>query len=200
MSSETNSLIFKGFDNFKIEKEEFIPENYPTFREDLKKSFIEFEFVKRHFANPIESWDRAASINEDGTKLIIDKLTIAANSINEARLDKMQMELNQVTQIIRTELIKYFHSNDKDQELQKAKSTAGNVQFKLATAFRADGIKLYGQLMKELMIEESAVIELYRKKIDDIEFSTITYSIPTKEQKRGNRSLNSVYGRRRDYF
>jgi len=173
MSSETNSLLYRGFDKFEIEKEEIIHDSYPTFREDLKKSFIEFDFVKRHFEDPLESWDRAASINEDGTKLIIDKLTIAANNINEARMQKMRTELNEISQNIRVELAKHFHSNDKDEELQKAKSTAGNIQFKLANAFRADGIKLYGQLMKELMIDESTVIELYRKKIEDVEYRDV---------------------------
>lgn len=169
MSSETNSLIYKGFDKFKVEKEEIIPESYPSFREDLKKSFIEFDFVKRHFKNPLESWERTTSINEDGTKLIIDNLTIAANNINLARKEKIRTELNEISQNILAELNKHFHSNDKDEELQKAKSTAGDIQFKLATAFSADGIKLYGQLMKELMIEESYVVDLFRKKIDDIE-------------------------------
>lgn len=169
MSSETNSQIYSGFDEFKIEKTEIIPDGYATFRDDLKKSFIDFDFVKRHFKDPSESWDRAASINEDGTKLIIDNITEAANNINSARIEKMRNELNEIAHTIREELEKHFHSNDKDEELQKAKSTAGNIQFKLATAFRADGIKLYGQLMKELMIDESAVIELFRKYIDDIE-------------------------------
>ncbi|MBP6754671.1 MAG: hypothetical protein KA210_00890 [Bacteroidia bacterium] len=169
MSSETNSLIYKGFDKFKVEKEEIIPESYPSFREDLKKSFIEFDFVKRHFKNPLESWERTTSINEDGTKLIIDNLTIAANNINLARKEKIRTELKEISQNILAELNKHFHSNDKDEELQKAKSTAGDIQFKLATAFSADGIKLYGQLMKELMIEESYVVDLFRKKIDDIE-------------------------------
>ncbi len=190
MSSETNSLIFRGFDDFKVEKEEIIPDNYPSFIEDLKKSFIDFDFVKRHFENPSESWDRAASINEDGTKLIIEKLTIAAKNINAARIEKIQTELNEIFQTIRAELLKHFHSNDKDKELQKAKSTAGDIQFKLDTAFRGDGIKLYGQLMKELMIDEGAVLELYRKKIDDIEhrdvinmniYSTYRQRVPVVE-------------------
>lgn len=168
-SSESNSQIYKGFNQFQTEKEEIAPENYPTFRKDLKKSFIDFDFVKRHFENPAESWDRAANMNEDGTKLIIDKLTIAANHINAARKEKNRTELNEISQTILAELLKHFHSNDKDKELVKAKSTAGEIQHKLDMAFSADGIKLYGQLMKEFFLDEGAVLELYRKKIDDIE-------------------------------
>lgn len=168
-SSETNSQIYKGYNHNKIEVEEIKPESYETFRNDLKESFINYEFVKNHFTNPEESWDEAASINKDGTKLIIDKLTIAANNINPARMSKMLTELNEITQSMLDELLKHFHSNDKDEELQKAKNMAGDIQFKLATAFSADKIKYFGQMMKELMIDESTVIDLFRKKIDDLD-------------------------------
>lgn len=163
------SNIFKGYQEFKKETEEIVPDSYPNFRQDLRKSFIEYPFVNRHFVNPDESWDRAASINEDGTILIIEKLTIAANNINNARGEKTISELNEISHNILAELLKYFHSNDKDEELKKAKSTAGDIQHLLDKAFSADGIKLYGQLMKEMMLDEGSVLELYRKKIDDIE-------------------------------
>ncbi|WP_262488008.1 putative virulence factor [Flavobacterium enshiense] len=167
--SETPSNLFKGFNAKKREEEEIFPENFPDFRLKLRQSFIDYDFVKCHFANPVESWDEAASINKDGTKLIINKLTIAGNNINNARREKILSELNEISQIILAELVKHFQSNDKDKELQKAKATAGDIQHKLDVAFSADGIKLYGQLMKELMLNESDVLELYRKKIDDIE-------------------------------
>lgn len=168
-SSETNSLIYRGFNQYKEERAEIKPENYPDFREDLKKSFVEYPFVKQHFEDPGLSWDEAAGINKDGTKLIIDNLTNAANHINPARREKTITQLNEITQSILAELLKYYHSNDKDAELQKAKSLAGDIQLKLDTAFSADGIKQYGKLMKELMLDEGSVLNLYRKTIDDIE-------------------------------
>lgn len=167
--SETPSNIFKGYNENKRELEEVSTPQYPNFRKELRQSFLDYDFVKLHFDNPTESWDEAASINKDGTKLIIDKLTVAANNINKALREKIYRELNEITQEILSELQKYFHSNDKDEELQKAKSTAGNIQFRLDTAFRSDGIKHYGKLMKDLMIDEGAVLELYRKTVDNIE-------------------------------
>ena len=188
--SESKSQIFKGFLDHKREMEEINPSNYPDFRSKLRQSFIEYPFVKRHFENPELSWDSAASINEDGTKLIIDKLTIAADNIIPARFVKMRSELNDISQTILTELKKYFYSNDKDEELQKAKSIAGEIQHKLDMAFSADGIKNFGQLMKELMLDEGSVLELYRKKIEDIEhrdientdkYSTYRIQVPVLE-------------------
>lgn len=167
--SETPSNIFRGFNSNKKELEEVSTPNYPNFRKNLRQSFLDYDFVKHHFANPSESWDEAASINKDGTKLIIDKLTIAAKNINTARREKSIKELNDISKTILIELLKYYHSNDKDQELQKAKSIAGDIQHKLAVAFSAEGIKDYGKLIKELMLDESTVLELYRKKISDIE-------------------------------
>jgi hypothetical protein len=166
--SETPSNLFKGFNANKRELEEFPTPQYPNFRQDLRQSFLDYDFVKRHFFNPIESWDKTASINQDGTQLIIDKLSIAADNINQARYEKTLEELKEISLTVHAELLKYYHSNDKDEELQKAKSVAGDIQHKLDMAFSADGIQQYGQLMKELMLNESAVLELYRKKIDDI--------------------------------
>jgi hypothetical protein len=188
--SESKSQIFKGFLEYGKEKEEINPPNYPDFRKKLRQSFIEYPFVKCHFENPENSWDRAASMNEDGTQLIIDKFTIAANNINNARREKTLAELNEISRTILAELLKYFYSNDKDEELRKAKEIAGDVQYRLTFAFRADGIKRYGQLMKELMLDEGSVLELYRKKIDDIEhcdvvnmdiYSTYRIQVPVVE-------------------
>jgi hypothetical protein len=167
--SETPSNLFTGYNANKRELEEVPTPQYPNFRQELRQSFLDYDFVKRHFENPAESWDEAASINKDGTKLIIDKLTIAANNINAARRDKIVIELDEILQTILTELLRHFHSSDKDEELQKAKSTAGAIQHRLDSAFSADDIKHYGQMIKELMLDEGSVLKLYREKIDDIE-------------------------------
>jgi hypothetical protein len=187
--SETPSNLFRGFNINKKELEEIETPQYPNFRKDLRQSFLDYDFVKRHFANPEESWDSAATINRDGTSLIIEKLTTAADNINSARLTKMTRELNEISQAILSELMKYFHSNDKDEELKKAKNIAGDIQFKLATSFSGDQIKAFGQLMKELMVDEKSVLDLFRKKIEAIEhrdvinmdmYSTFRIEVPVE--------------------
>jgi hypothetical protein len=203
--SESISNLFEGYNEFKEEKKEVINPAYPDFRQKLRQSFVEYDFVKRHFANPAESWDQAASINKDGTKLIIEKLSIAANNINEARYEKTVIELNEISQTILAELLKYYHSSDKDEELQKAKSIAGDIQHKLAAAFKADGIKHYGQLMKELMLDESSVLKEYRDKINSIyhqdvvnldKYSTYRMHVPVKV----GDTMTSYFERLCDHF
>ncbi len=171
--SETPSRLFSGYNQYKEEKEEIIPPQNPNFRKDLRQSFIDYDFVKKHFEDPAASWDAAASINKDGTALIIEKLTIAASNSKAARQIKVKSDLIQINQALMTELRKHYHSADKDEELLRAKSTAGNIQLKLDTAFAADGIRQYGRLMRDLMVDESAVLHLFRGCIDDIEHQDV---------------------------
>ena len=186
----SGSKLFKGYSNYKKENEEIPTPTYANYRIDLRQSFIDFDFVKHHFEDPAESWDRSASINEDGTKLIIAKLTEAAKYINPARIEKMRVELNEISQTILAELLKHFHSEDKDKDLRKAKNIAGDIQFKLATAFCADKIKYFGQLIKELMIDEGTVLELFRKEVYDLKhrdlkntdkYSTYRIEVPVEK-------------------
>jgi hypothetical protein len=165
--SENISHIFEGYHETKQESE-VKPKDYPEFKTKLRQSFIEYPFVKRHFEDPAESWDRAASVNEDGTQLIIAKLNAAAaaEKINVARMTKMREELTNIAQAVIAELCKYFYDNDEDKELQRAQEIAGDVTSRLTNAFSADGIKLYGQLMKELMLEEASVLQLYNRIIN----------------------------------
>lgn len=167
-SDEYSSKLFKGYRENKKEIEEVKNSIYPNFRNDLRQSFLEYDFVKRHFESPTESWDKAASINEDGTRLIIDKLTIAAKNINDAHLEKAIRDLNAISQGILEELKKYFHDSESNALLQKAKSTAGSIQANLDIVFGKNPY-FFGQMMKILMIDESAVYNLYLEKIRDIE-------------------------------
>lgn len=167
-SSDTESKLFIGYNENKKELEEYIHEAYPSFRKDLRESFLEYDFVKEHFEDPAKSWDRAASINEDGTQLIIDKLTIAANNINAARMDKTARELKVSIDAIRAFLKEYYNSPDKADSLMKAVKTAGNIQANLDISFGQNPY-FFGSMMRELMLNSSDVYNLYLNKIRDIE-------------------------------
>jgi hypothetical protein len=167
-SSDTESKLFKGFNENKTENEEIIHDSYPNFQKDLRQSFIEYDFVKRHFEKPENSWDRAASINEDGTQLILDKLTFAANNINLARHEKTLNELKSLIESIISFLKEYYNSPDKAESLLRAISTAGRIQANLDIAFGRDPY-FFGSMMRELMLKNSDVYNLYLGKIRDIE-------------------------------
>ncbi len=169
-SSEEQNKLFKGYISDKKETEEILPSNYPNFRKDLRESFINYDFVKKHFQNPSESWDRAASINEDGTGEIIKNLTIAANNINQARREKFLLELNEIRKEVVVELEKHYHSNNSDLLLLKAKETAGDIQLKLDVSFGKDPY-FFGKMMQRFIITEGEIYNLYRDKLQSIELT-----------------------------
>jgi len=166
---ENCSNLFRGYNENNEEQEEIKPKDYEDFRKDLEQSFVKYKFVCDHFENPKISWDSAASINQDGTRLIIEKLTVVANNINPARINKTRGELNEILRSTREELNRHFHSDDKDKILENEKNKAGRIQFEFDTAFGSKGIKDYGLVMRELSIDESSVLKLYRTTIDNIE-------------------------------
>jgi len=167
-SSDTESKLFKGYNEQKTEIEEIFHATYPNFRKDLRQSFTEYDFVKQHFNDPENSWDRAANINEDGTKLIIEKLTIAANNINPARKEKIVRELKTISEGVINLLKDYYNSSDKADSLLRAIATAGNIQANLDIAFGLDPY-FFGNMIKEMMLNNSDVYNLFLDKIRDIE-------------------------------
>ena len=166
--SESKSSIFKGYDEFKIEKEEVKPKNYPDFREKLRKSFLNFPFVKQHFEDAAIAWDSAATINKDGTIRIINKLNTAAENINLARSNKITDELNRNLKSVFGVLEQNYHDSDISALLKKAKQKAGNIQLNLDSAFGKDPY-FFGSLMLKLMLTQSGIYELFITKVQQLE-------------------------------
>lgn len=169
-SSEQQNQLFKGYISENKEVAEITPTDYPDFKNDLRDSFINYDFVKKHFNNPVESWERAASLNEDGTGLIIKNLTIAAKNINAARNEKFLLQLNALSKEVVTELEKHYHSGNSDALLLKAKETAGGIQLKLDIAFGRDPY-FFGKMMQRFTITEGEIYNLYREKLQSIELT-----------------------------
>ena len=166
--SESISHIFKGFNSNRKELEEIVPENFKDFRVKLRQSFLDDEFVNKHFDDPVNSWDSAASMNQDGTQLIINKLNIAASNINEARSEKTLSDLKSIQKNTISFLAEFYNNSDKAGNLLKAIGKAGKIQAKLDNAFGQNPY-FFGFMMRELMLSNSDVYNLYLNKIRDIE-------------------------------
>ena len=182
-----NSQLFRGYNDRGIEIEPIQPEQYPDFREDLKKEFLNFEFVKNHFSNPELAWNEAATLNKDGSELILLKLTESALHINAARQNKLEGELKQLKTSLNEFLRTFYNSPDKAENLFAAVQKAGLIQAKLDAAFGKDPC-FFGVMMKELMLRPSDVYNLFLEKIRDIErrdvvnldkYSMIRLRVPT---------------------
>ncbi len=160
--------LFSGYSRHGIETEEIKPNDYLDFREQLRKSFLDYDFVKKHFENPAVSWDRAAGINEDGTGLIIEKLGIAAVNTVNAREKKWRRDLEAINNGIFSLLSEYYNSSDKSQNILAARAMAGRIKAKLDIAFSRSQ-HFFGPMLKDLMISNGEVYEIFIDEIRDIE-------------------------------
>lgn len=166
-SVEQNNLFIGWSRDGGKETEEVIPEKYPNFRKKLKESFLQYPFVQQHFANPEEAWDEAASINKDGADYIIRNLTTAAKNINEAREDKFKRDIAYINAAIISELKKYYHDEDSDNNLQIARNLGGEAQLALDEAFGRDPY-FFGKMMQCFILNEGDVYRIFHEEFQKI--------------------------------
>lgn len=156
-SCEGQSNIFKGWSRNGGEEVEEINQ---AFHQKLKSTFVDYPFVQKHFVNPNESWDAVASKNKDGSELIISNLNKVAKKGRETRKTKFNGDFRVVTKKIVDVLEKYYHDENSDNELQLAKTKAGNLQAALSLAFGQDPC-FFGKLMQRLVLKEGEVYTLF---------------------------------------
>lgn len=140
------------------------PERYPNFFDDLKQSFVDNEFVKLHFANPVEAWDSSASCAQDGTSKIIANLNQMAVHISQAREEKFTNDLNGIVKNLMTILEIRYHPESGDEKLRLAKRQAGMACMQLDRYIGKDSYG-FGRLMDNMMISESEIFEVIHTQI-----------------------------------
>jgi hypothetical protein len=139
------------------------------FMDDLKESFVNFQFVKDHFDDPSASWDDAATPGNDGTEAIIKKLTIAANNLEKSRTQKFKRDLDNIIKSVYRELKEnHFHDDDADLRIVEKIKKAGKIQLELDVAFGKDPY-FFGKLMQKFLLKESFIYNYYLEKMNDIQ-------------------------------
>lgn len=132
---------------------------YPNFLNDLRSSFCSNSFVKEHFEAPDNAWDCAANINCDGTARIINGLNTIAPNLNNARNAKFSADIKALQSQLKALLINYYHSDNKDEEVQKAKKQSRRANMQIDIQIGADP-SFFGVFMDKLMLNETELREL----------------------------------------
>ena len=116
--------VFDGYSDGDIKSEEKCVHthlDYPNYFDNLKASFLKNEFVKRHFADPEQTWNDVATVNNDGSKAIIRNLDSIAGVLEEARKKKYLVQLMNIKAEMYNTLSVYFEPEDKEAKNQKVK-------------------------------------------------------------------------------
>lgn len=158
----TPSNIFHGYPG--PETTEIKPAPYPGFRDDLKTSFLHFDFVRRHVATPSLIWDNASTLNNDGTLMIIKNLTVASNNANKTRLKKFSDDNAALLDRLDKLMNDYYVNEDKEILLTQAIEQAGRT-ISILDLITSDDEFFWGRFIRHLQIHEVFVFDEIHKLI-----------------------------------
>lgn len=153
--------VFDGFSETlkTVESSVHVHSEYPEYFDDLKQSFLDNAFVKKHFEHPEQAWNDVATVNNDGSKAIIRNLDAIADVLDDARHNRYHKELLKIRDEIVSRLSVYYEPDDKEQNNIKLQKITGDIKLGTEFAF-GEKPELFGQIIDSLMISSSDIRSL----------------------------------------
>lgn len=152
--------IFEGWTEETLIEECRKPGPYDGFYEELRESFIHYDFVKKHFRDAANRWDEASEANCDGSLPIVRNLASIIEKIAAAAAAKNMRDIKEAITNVIAELKKHYYNTDTEESLKKALNAAARLQASLDNAFARDP-HYFGRFMKSVTITEYAVHEVF---------------------------------------
>lgn len=151
--------VFDGYKDGNVKSPEIAVhsfEEYPTYFDELRRSFLNNDFVKVHFANPEKTWDSVAQINNDGSKIIIRDLDTISSVLDSARKDRYLSELKTINDRIVSMLKTYYEPEDQEQNNQKTRTIVGAIRRSLDLNIGKKP-EIFGNIIDQLMLPVSDI-------------------------------------------
>lgn len=136
-----------------IRRENAICESYQKFLPALKKTFLENDFVQKHFDDPSKSWDEAVELNHDGSAWIIENLFKSSKNAKAARDSRFQRILDDCLIKLYEVLKSRYHDDKSDSQLQEALQDAGRFQFMSDALFGKDKF-FFSDFVDTMLVKE----------------------------------------------
>lgn len=177
-SFDFSDKIYKGYSLSKketgyAELESNIFSTMKEFQSELKRSFLNFPFVKDHFSKPEETWDEAASINKNGSEYIIRSLNQTdsettrklsyTSSIAKLKKDTIDIMSN------------FFEDGDADKIIDRKVTEVLNLQGYLnALISDRNNPFFFGDFIEALMLSEADVFNFFREQFENLDLVKAT--------------------------
>ncbi len=159
-SKETG--LFEGYSNkppYAQEHSIHQDPDYPDYFSNLRRSFLEFPFVKQHFPRPEQIWEEVASINNDGSKAIIRDLNLLAPQLDEFRTKNYLDELTRIKESVLSMLSLYYVSESDEEKNLKIKKITSDIRIRIdLSVFRNP--EVFGTILDQLMVDSEALREV----------------------------------------
>ncbi|WP_300726148.1 virulence factor SrfC family protein [uncultured Bacteroides sp.] len=154
--------VFDGYSDGNIKSEEkavHVYPDYPEYFENLKDSFLQNEFVKKHFADPAKTWNDVATVNNDGSKAIIRNLGAIAGVLDNARQRKYLTQLKQMKEDMYRSLSVYFEPEEQEAKNKKVQQIASDIKMSLFLSV-GKSPETFGKIIDTLMVPVSDLREI----------------------------------------
>lgn len=167
-----NDHIFDGYaeeNDTIISTENAVNEGYVEYLKKLRDSFLDSDssFIHTHFENPKESWNAAAEAGFDGSKLIIEKLTVLKEHIGKARELLRRRIINEAFNDLVKTLLNFYHDDNAALELSKQRRIATDMKFLFNNLFGKDK-NFFTDFLDSLLISEASLHNVILKTITSI--------------------------------
>lgn len=165
-----STMIYKGYnaqthsaETDEIQKDNYV--NYPDLLSDLKRSFVENEFVRKHFSKPTQAWEESALPQNDGTLPIMRALDAMAPKIANAREIFLAKKVDAYSKSMLTVLENLYESGDASESIKKAKRAAGRINLSIDSQCGQDPY-FFGRMMDCITIPEATFYEMVFAQLD----------------------------------
>jgi hypothetical protein len=125
---------FIGFEETGAEMK--VSDMRQDYYQKLKESFVNYEFVQKHFSNPLESWELSSTENNDGTEIIIKNLNEVSS--NYSKIKNYETKFNQEKEGLKELLKQYVHNDDLLELRKRSIRESIDFQFSLDVAYARD--------------------------------------------------------------
>ena len=146
--------VFEGYSDGALKSEEKCVHSftdYPNYFDDLKESFLQNAFVRKHFAYPEQTWTDVATINNDGSKAIIRNLDAISGYLDTARQQKYLQQLQAIKQEMYKAISVYYEPESDEAKNMKVKQIASDIKRSLTFSVGSEP-EVFGRIIDSLMI------------------------------------------------
>lgn len=172
--------LYRGYDESMPNPKETALELTPDFYNNLMSSFVsDSENVGRFFEDPKVAWEASATINNDGSLYIIQKLGVAASNMRNVRDSQFNSRVNEIKTEVLEKIQGYYQTSDPNATLDKHIESA----FAALNEFDAS-VKdnyFFGRLIDMLQITDDEAYYKVHEIIESPELIEIVNTFPESE-------------------
>ena len=154
-TGEGNNL-YEGFNHTEKNPREKKMHMSEVFYNRLRSTFVKNEQVKKFVADPELCWDLSASINNDGSALIIQNLTATASKLSEAREKQFGATVSKVLRDLESMADNLYERIDDDGNYTEALKKISKIMFNLDCAGGIDNY-FFGRLIDSMQLSAKEV-------------------------------------------